>query len=72
MNKSADDRLKEIKATIKKTSSSYKGVLLTRLDTELGKLSTQARTALSNSLHMKKEATKEIRDLIRAIGLLEA
>lgn len=72
MNKSADDRLKEIKATIKKTSSSYKDALLTRIELELGKLSVQARTTLSNSLHMKKEATKEIRDLIRAIGLLEA
>jgi len=66
-----DKRLIEVKDAILATNASYKQPFLNELATRLDAVPQNQWTALSDSLHMKRQATKEVRDLIRTFGLIE-
>jgi hypothetical protein len=64
-------RLTEIKTTIRGTSASYRHALIDRIDGELARKTDPQKKTLSDGLHLNKERTKRIRDLYRAIALVE-
>jgi len=67
-----ETRIEEIKTTIRGTTAKYKGALVIDIESRLRSKSQTQKQDLSNSLHLKKQRTKKIRDYYRAIGLLEA
>ena len=69
--KNWNTRLAEIKTTIGGTSAPYKDELITRIDEALGTLSEANKQNLSNSFHLSKQKTKQLRDYYRAIALIE-
>ncbi len=69
--KNWNTRLTDITDTISAVNISYSKPLATRINKDLDKLGDARKKTLSNSLHLNKQKSQQIRKYVRAIALLE-